>query len=128
MTLNKHSKQILATASLLLALAISFGAFGAHGLKNILSEHYLTIYHTGVEYQFYNTLGLFALGIIANFISNTKRIKLSFYFILIGTIIFSVSLYMLAILDMPVLGAITPIGGTAQIIGWLILFYTLIKE
>jgi len=128
MTLNKHSKQILATASLLLALAISFGAFGAHGLKSILSEHYLTIYHTGVEYQFYNTLGLFALGIIANFISNTKRIKLSFYFILIGTIIFSVSLYMLAILDMPVLGAITPIGGTAQIIGWLILFYTLIKE
>jgi len=128
MTLNSLSRQILATTSLLIAIAICFGAFGAHGLKNILSANYLTIFHTGVEYQFYNTLGLFALGLIANFSSNLKRLKIAFYFILIGTMIFSTSLYLLTILDMPILGAITPIGGTAQIIGWLIVFYSILKD
>lgn len=128
MTLNKQSKLILATASILIALAICFGAFGAHALKKILTPEYLVIYHTGVEYQFYNTLGLFALGLIANFTTSIKKITYAFYFILIGTIIFSGSLYLLTILDKPILGAITPIGGTAQIIGWLILFFALIKE
>ena len=128
MTLNKQSKTILAIASLLIALAICFGAFGAHALKDILTPKYLEIYHTGVEYQFYNTLGLFALGLIANFTNRIKKIIIAFYFILVGTIIFSGSLYLLTILDKPILGAITPIGGTAQIIGWLILFFALIKE
>ena len=59
MILNNKIKIFLALASFMMALAISLGAFGAHGLKSILDEYMLKIYHTGVEYHFYNTCGLF---------------------------------------------------------------------
>ena len=69
MILNNRVKIFLAIASFMMALAISLGAFGAHGLKAILDEHMLKNYHTGVEYHFYNTLGLFA----ASFIYTLKK-------------------------------------------------------
>ena len=115
-----------AIASFMMALGIALGAFGAHGLKSILNEHMMNIYHTGVEYQFYNTLGLFA-GIFIYSLKPEKRIYIALWLILIGMIIFSFSLYFLTILNMPILGAITPIGGTLLIIAWLTLCYGILK-
>lgn len=128
MILSKSVKNFLAIASLFMASAIAFGAFGAHGLKKILDPDMLRIFHTGVEYQFYNTLGLFFATFIYSLKENSRKIKISLYLIVIGTLIFSVSLYVLTILNMPILGAITPIGGTLQIIAYLLLFFGILKD
>ena len=128
MILNNKIKIFLAIASFMMALAIAVGAFGAHGLKSILDEHMLNIYNTGVQYPFYNTLGLFAASIIYSLKPESKKIYISLWLIIIGMSIFSFSLYFLAILSMPILGAITPIGGTLLIIAWLTLSYGILKD
>ncbi|PIF03154.1 MAG: hypothetical protein CSA86_06205 [Arcobacter sp.] len=119
MTLNKTSKNILALASILMALTIAMGAFGAHGLKKIVDIQLVKIYKVGIDYQFYTTLALFALGLVANFKENTKLLKLALTFILVGVFCFSGSLYALVLLSLPV-GLITPFGGLLMIIGWSI--------
>lgn len=128
MTLTNNSKKILCIASVMMAIAIAIGAFGAHGLKAIVSEDMLKVYNTGVEYHFYNTLGLFALAFIQNFKPQSKKLFIASWLILIGMIIFSFSLYLLVILNMPILGAITPIGGTLLIFAWLIIAYAILKD
>ena len=128
MILNNRIKIFLAISSFMMALAIGFGAFGAHGLKSILSESMLKIYNTGIEYHFYNTLGLFIASFIYALKPNSKKIFYSLWLILIGIIIFSFSLYLLAILNLPILGAITPIGGSLLIIAWLLLSYGILKD
>lgn len=128
MTLNKNSKKFLSIASFMMAIAIAIGAFGAHGLKSIVTSEMLTVYNTGVEYHFYNTLGLFVLSLIINFKPNSKKLITSAWLIVIGMIIFSFSLYALVIFNMPILGAITPIGGTLLIIAWLLTTYAISKD
>ncbi|WP_198306227.1 DUF423 domain-containing protein [Arcobacter vandammei] len=128
MIIDNKAKKFLALATFFMATAIMLGAFGAHGLKKILEPDMLRIFHTGVEYQFYNTFGLFFATFIYSLKENSRKIKISLYLIVIGTLIFSVSLYVLTILNMPILGAITPIGGTLQIIAYLLLFFGILKD
>ena len=128
MTLNKNSKKFLAIASFMMALAIALGAFGAHGLKSILTDSMMKVYNTGVEYHFYNTLGLFIVAFLINFYPNSKKILRSAWLIFIGMSIFSFSLYALAILSLPILGAITPIGGSLLIVAWLMTTYAILKD
>lgn len=128
MILNNKIKTFLAISSFMMALAIALGAFGAHGLKSILDEYLLKVYNTGVQYHFYNTLGLFAATFVYALKPNSKKIFISLWLILIGMIIFSFSLYFLAILNLPILGAITPIGGTLLIIAWFTLTYAILKD
>ncbi len=128
MILNDKIKMFLAIASFMMALAISLGAFGAHGLKSVLDEYMLKVYNTGIQYHFYNTLGLFIATFIYALKPQSKKIYVSLWLILIGMIIFSFSLYALTILNMPILGAITPIGGTLLIIAWLTLTYGILKD
>lgn len=128
MILNNKIKIFFAIASFMMALGIAFGAFGAHALKSILDEYFLKIYNTGVQYHFYNTLGLFIATFIYALKPTSKKILISLWLIIIGMIIFSFSLYFLAILNMPILGAVTPIGGTLLIIAWLILAYGILKD
>lgn len=128
MVLNKKIRIFLAIASFMMVLAISLGAFGAHALKAILSEPMLKIYNTGIEYHFYNTLGLFCAIFIYSLKPESKKVLISLLLILIGMIIFSFSLYSLSILNMPILGVITPIGGSLLIFAWLIIFYAILKD
>lgn len=128
MILNKNSKKFLAISSLMMALAIALGAFGAHGLKTIVTDSMLVVYKTGVDYHFYNTLGLFAVSFMITLKPESKKLIISAWLIIIGMIIFSFSLYFLVILNLPILGAITPIGGSLLIIAWLIVAYSIIKE
>ncbi|QKE28284.1 DUF423 domain-containing membrane protein [Arcobacter acticola] len=128
MILNNKIKIFFAIASFMMALGIALGAFGAHALKSILDEYFLKIYNTGIQYHFYNTLGLFAATFIYALKPDSKKIFISLWLIIIGMIIFSFSLYFLAILNMPILGAITPIGGTLLIIAWLTLTYGILKD
>ena len=128
MNINISSKRFLVIATLFMASAIALGAFGAHGLKKVLEPEMLKVFHTGVEYQFYNTFGLFFASIIYILKPNSKKIRLSLILIIVGTLIFSISLYALTILNMPILGAITPIGGTLQIIAYLLLCFGILKD
>jgi len=96
---------------------VALGAFGAHALKEKLSERGLEIYHTAVQYQFLHAMALLALGLWAA--QNPKLdTTVPGYAFLAGIMIFSGSLYALAITDIKILGAITPIGGIAFLVGW----------
>ena len=128
MTITKNTKNFLIIASFMMALGISIGAFGAHGLQPYLDEYGTIIYNKGVAYWFYNTLGLFGIAFISYLIPNSSKVTKGFYFVVGGTLIFSFSLYILALTHIKWLGAITPIGGTSMIIGWLLIVSALIKD
>ncbi len=112
------AKLFITLASLSGMLAVILGAFGAHGLRDRLDPHLMGIYQTGVQYHFYHALALLAVGIIALQQPQTALLKSAGWLFLIGTVIFSGSLYLLAISGVKWLGAITPLGGLAFIAGW----------
>lgn len=115
------------TASILLALAVAIGAFGAHGLKAHLSTEMLQTYKTGVEYHFYHALGLLLIGILSISFPSSL-LNWSAILLAIGIILFSGSLYVLAITGIKWLGAITPFGGLSFIAGWVLLFVAVWKK
>lgn len=125
MQITNTTKTFLFISSSMMAISIIIGAFGAHGLKPYLDEYGITIYAKAIAYQFYNTLGLFTISFISYLLPVSKKVKIAFYFVLIGMIIFSFSLYILAITKILWLGAITPIGGSFMIIGWIILSFAI---
>ncbi len=120
-------QKILQIACIFGALAVVLGAFGSHGLKNILPEARLNIYEIGIRYQFYHALALFLAGFVYLKTSN-KFAKFAAYFYIAGIFLFSGSLYLLASRSVlgienlsPILGPMTPIGGTCFIIAWVLL-------
>lgn len=118
--MNIITKKFAFYGAILMAVAIGLGAFGAHGLKSIVSKEMLVVFHTGVEYQFYHALGLFCVAFVAHF-SQSKNIKFAGYCMIFGTFIFSGSLYLITLTNIKIIGAITPIGGLAFIIAWILL-------
>lgn len=98
-------------------LGVGFGAFGAHALRQRLSPDMLQVWHVGVEYQFYHALALLALGLLALMRSAAGQTLAGIGFGL-GVLLFSGSLYALALSGVRVLGAITPIGGLLFLLGW----------
>ena len=115
------SKTILLIGSALLVLAVIIGAFGAHALKTKLTDDFMQVYKTGVEYHFYHALGLLLIGILAFQIPSTL-INWSAICLTVGIVLFSGSLYLLAVTGIKWLGAITPLGGLSFIAGWVLLF------
>lgn len=110
------------------ALAIAFGAFGAHGLKEIVSEHMLQNFETGVRYQMYSALGLMLIALASKHMQDHKKLAQGSILILIGMIIFSGSLYVMALTGVTMLGAITPIGGVLLIAGWVFVVWGVLKN
>jgi uncharacterized membrane protein YgdD (TMEM256/DUF423 family) len=101
--------------AVLALLAVAFGAFGAHALKEIVTPERLQTFETGVRYQMYHALALLLMSALP------LRNYRAAWFLLIGTIIFSGSLYTLVLSGIGIFGAVTPIGGVLQIIGWALL-------
>jgi uncharacterized membrane protein YgdD (TMEM256/DUF423 family) len=128
MQITQQTKLLLIISSFMMALAIAIGAFGAHGLKSYLDQYGLDIYAKASSYEFYNTLGLFIIVFISTILKNNTLTIRAYYFVLIGMLIFSFSLYILAVTRIMWLGAITPIGGSLMIIGWLMLAYSIRKN
>ncbi|MDX4027780.1 DUF423 domain-containing protein [Aliarcobacter skirrowii] len=128
MVYDSRARKYLAFCFFLFASAIALGAFGAHGLKKVLTPEMLKVFHTGVEYQFYNTLALFVITFLTMLRAYNSKLKLAQNLLIIGTLIFSVSLYILTIFNIPKLGMITPIGGTLQIIAYIIAAYAVLKD
>ena len=106
-------------------LAVALGAFGAHALKQRLSADMLAVYETAVQYHFYHTLTLLAVAVLM--VGGAQGLKLSAVLFLVGTLIFSGSLYALALSGVKILGAVTPIGGLCLLAGWACLAYAAIK-
>ena len=118
---NTNSMQPLfrmaALGALLLGAGIAMGAFGAHGLKNVASAHYIQVFETGVQYQVYTALGIMLLSLFG------KALEKPILLILAGMWIFSVSLYFIGLNELlgtslKKLGMITPVGGLLMIAGW----------
>ena len=115
---------LLIIGSLFAALSVLLGAFGAHGLKNRLSIEDLAIFETAVRYQMYHALGILLMG-VASFYLTEKLVSIPAYFLILGIIIFSGSLFLLVFTNLRWFGAITPIGGLCLIIGWLLFAYNI---
>lgn len=113
------TRWILPVAGLLVALATVLGAFGAHALQARLTPERLDVYETAVRYQFYHSLGLLAIGVVAR-MSPTPLLKWAALLIVFGIVLFSGSIYALSFGAPRALGPITPLGGLALIAGWVL--------
>ncbi|WP_230408495.1 DUF423 domain-containing protein [Undibacterium flavidum] len=117
-----QERHLLAFGALNLFIAIAAGAFGAHGLKSQLSSEMLAIWQTAVQYQMLHGLALFALASLSQ-PWPARTIRRSAIAMLLGILLFSGSLYALALSGIRILGAITPIGGLAFLFAWANLFW-----
>lgn len=122
------AKTFLMIAAISGLLAVAIGAFGAHGLKSRLAEDLMAVYQTGVQYHFYHTLALFMVGLLLLQYPQLGLLKWSGGLLVVGMMLFSGSLYVLAISGVRWLGAITPIGGVAFIAAWLCLLIAVYRH
>ena len=123
-----HSaKLFLALGSIAALAAVLIGAFGAHALKERIAPDLLPVYKTGVEYHFYHALGLILVGLAAFHLPESAYLKAAGWAMLVGIVLFSGSLYVLALTGLRWFGAITPVGGTAFILGWGLFAAAVIK-
>lgn len=121
-------KGFLKIGFLLGAATVLLGAFGAHGLKKIVNPEHLVIYQTGVTYQFYHTFVLLIAGIVYKEFAH-QRIVWACRFFIAGIILFSGSLYTIALMPaLSFLGLITPVGGLFFVVGWILMLLSLGKN
>ncbi|WP_445488946.1 DUF423 domain-containing protein [Niallia sp. 03133] len=109
-------------------LAVALGAFGAHGLEGKISAKYLEIWKTAVTYQMFHSTGIFIIGLLMMKFPQSGLLNWSGWLMLAGIILFAGSLYVLAVTQISVLGAITPIGGVAFLTAWLLLIIATVKH
>jgi uncharacterized membrane protein YgdD (TMEM256/DUF423 family) len=120
-------KTFFALASLLGGVAVVLGAFGAHALGSRLTPDLLATYETGVRYHFYHALALALVALAFQRWPSASLLGLAGWLFVAGIVIFSGSLYVLALTGVRWLGAITPLGGLAFIAGWVVLAWTVWK-
>lgn len=114
--MTRESRSILAAGALLAGLGVALGAFGAHALRDALDPVRLGWWNTGVQYQMWHAVALVALGA-----APLPRLGTSATLLAIGTVLFSGTLYLMALTGARWLGAVTPLGGLLMITGWLML-------
>jgi uncharacterized membrane protein YgdD (TMEM256/DUF423 family) len=123
----------LILGSILAGLGVVLGAFGAHGLKQIVPPETVSSYQTGVQYQMYHAFALLIIGILSERLSS-NLVNWAGAFFVLGIVLFSGSLYLLASLKamnkvgFSGIGIITPIGGLMFIAGWILLLIAIIKK
>ena len=126
-TAESRMKTLLILGALNSALAVMLGAFGAHGLKARVDESLLATWATASEYHFFHALALLLVGLLAKTFGASSIVTAG-WVLFAGMLVFSGSLYVLVLSGQKWLGAITPLGGTALIIGWLMLAWSLFKH
>jgi len=127
------NKTFLQVGCLYALFGVILGAFGAHALESRLSPDRLATFETGVRYQMYHALALLLVAILAAFLKEQRFIRIAGWLFVIGILLFSGSIYLLACRELiglttwRWLGPLTPIGGTCLIIAWGLLFFTATK-
>jgi uncharacterized membrane protein YgdD (TMEM256/DUF423 family) len=99
-------------------LAVAAGAFGAHALKARIAPELMAAYKTGIDYHFYHALGLLLIGLAAFHLPESAWLRGAGWTMLVGIMLFSGSLYLLALTGLPWLGAVVPFGGAAFLAAW----------
>jgi uncharacterized membrane protein YgdD (TMEM256/DUF423 family) len=118
-----------AVGALLLACAVGLGAFGAHGLKERLDAYSMGVYEKAVLYHFLHALGILLIALLGRVgVIGTAGEARTAWLLFVGILLFSGSLYVLAVSGIRALGAITPLGGLAFIAGWLVLAYEAVRS
>jgi uncharacterized membrane protein YgdD (TMEM256/DUF423 family) len=115
------SRLAVTAAALLMAVAVAFGALGAHALKARMAPEALALWQTAVNYHAWHALGLLAVGMLMAHLPQTRALRLSGWWFIAGIVLFSGSLYALALGAPPKLGLVAPFGGVAFIAGWVTL-------
>lgn len=130
-----QSRHFIALGAFNMCVAIAAGAFGAHALKELLNTDMLAIWQTAAHYHTLHAIGLMVIGILMNqnLSQDQNQLKIEWLnragiAMFIGIILFSGSLYILAITGIKILGAITPLGGLAFIVAWLGVAYAVLKK
>lgn len=123
-------KRFIVTGALHGFLAVAFGAFGAHALKDILDDYGQGIWETAVQYQMFHATGLLVISLLMStkLLGEIKKLNVAGMFFNLGIVFFSGSLYVLALSGIKVLGAITPIGGVLFLAGWVLIILTALKH
>lgn len=109
-------------------LSVALGAFGAHALKAHMGVDLLTIFETGVRYQMYHALALVMVGLLGLHWPAQKRLLWVSWGFALGVLLFSGSLYLLALTGVRTWGAVTPLGGLCFLCAWAVLAWTVIKS
>jgi uncharacterized membrane protein YgdD (TMEM256/DUF423 family) len=117
----------LAIASLAMFLAVALGAFGAHALKARLTPEMTATWHTAVQYHAWHALALFGLGLLMLHWPERADLGIAAWLFLAGIVLFSGSLYALALTGVRGLGAVTPIGGVLFLAGWAVLAWAIAR-
>ena len=115
------AKTLLLFGSVSMGLVVALGAFGAHALKPTLTPEHWVIYQTAVQYQAWHALGLLVLGLLARQWPDSRALRWAGGLMAVGLLLFCGSLYALSLTGLRSLGAITPLGGVAWLMAWLVL-------
>ena len=124
---RRSCQTLIAVGSLLAALAVAAGAFGAHILKSIVDPPMLAVFETAARYQMYHALGMIAVGLAGQVFGSPQIVRAGWCFAA-GVLLFCGSLYGVSLLGIRWLGAMTPIGGLAFITGWSLLGWSIWRE
>ncbi len=111
-------------AALLLAMAVAMGAFGAHGLRGRIDDYSMTVYERAVMYHFFHALGL----LLVSTLPRQTALTWVCWLLLAGIVLFSGSLYLLAITGVRALGMVTPFGGLAFLAAWIVLAVAMFRR
>jgi len=122
-----HNKSFIA-GCVYAFLAVGLGAFGAHALKERLSADMMAVYHTGIQYQMFHALALLVVAFAYAYAGDSNKIRWAGRLFQLGIVLFSGSLYVLAISGLKWFGAITPLGGVSFLAGWMMLALSLRKR
>jgi uncharacterized membrane protein YgdD (TMEM256/DUF423 family) len=122
------AQRCVLAAALALAIAVALGAFGAHALRARLAPDALATYQTAVQYHFWHALGLLAVGMLMAQWPTERRLAGAAWLLIAGLLAFSGSLYLLAVTGERWLGALTPVGGAAFIVAWLLVAWSALRH
>jgi len=119
--ISTMDRTFLMIGSVLGFLGVVFGAFGAHALRSRLSPEMLAVFETGVRYQMYHAFAVLIVAAAIGHIGEARLLEMAGWFFFAGVLLFSGSLYALALTGTGILGIITPIGGLLFLVGWVCL-------
>ncbi len=121
-------KTFLLLGSINTFICIALGAFGAHGLKQILSTDMLAVFQIGVQYHLYHAFGMLFIGLLLLHFPKARLIEASGWLMLLGILLFSGTLYVTSLTEISGLGMVAPFGGTSFLSAWALLAFALWKE
>lgn len=126
MTSPALAKKYLVTGFALLAVAVLIGAFGAHGLKDLVTPEKLGTFETGVRYHFYHAFGIVIVG-FTQLLFPSLKLNAPFFAFLVGVLLFSFNCYFYVISGLKIFAMIVPLGGILFVVGWTILAWKVLK-